>query len=228
MTDDILLPLPRPGRSGKLRGAARDAAAARLRALGWALPEIAERLGFYDAAQAAAAIRRALANTVRVARDEQRILELDGLLELERALWRELQQQHILVSNGRVIRDDFEVPINDDRITLEIVDRILKVKEARSKLLGLAAPARAEILTIDSVDSAIRDLENEIESYRKTGQRQQLTETKSKLAALKHPQHVTAERLGRFELGQDLVSLTLQLACPGSKAVDGFLMLADI
>jgi hypothetical protein len=66
-----------------------------------------------------------------------------------------------------VIRDDYEVPINDDRITLEVVDRILKVKEARAKLLGLAAPTRSEVLTIDSVDSAIRDLENEISQYRK-------------------------------------------------------------
>lgn len=167
MSDEILLPLPAPGRSGKLRGATRDAAAARLRALGWSLPEIAERLDLGDSARAAAAIRRALANTVRVARDEQRVLELDGLAELERALWRELQQQHILVSNGRIIRDDFEIPVNDDRMTLEIVDRILRVKEARSKLLGLNAPTRSEVLTIDSVDSAIRDLETEIAQYRK-------------------------------------------------------------
>jgi hypothetical protein len=167
MSDEIILPLPAPGRTGKLRGVARDAAAARLRALGWSLDEICDRLEFANPVQTAAAIRRALATTVRIAKDEQRLLELDGLMELERALWRELQQNHILVSNGRVIRDDYEVPINDDRITLEVVDRILKVKEARAKLLGLAAPTRSEVLTIDSVDSAIRDLENEISQYRK-------------------------------------------------------------
>jgi hypothetical protein len=168
MTDfDILLPIPNPGRTGRLRGSARDAAAARLRALGWSLPEISSHLGFTNHDQAAAAIRRALATTVRVARDEQRLLELDGLLELERALWRELQSSHILVSNGRIIRGDDEQPLEDDRFALECVDRILKVKEARSKLLGLAAPTRSEILTIDSVDSAIRDLENEIATYRK-------------------------------------------------------------
>jgi hypothetical protein len=60
------------------------------------------------------------------------------------------------------------VPIEDSRFMLECIDRILKVKESRRKLLGLDAPARAEILTIDSVDSAIRDLETEIAQYRRS------------------------------------------------------------
>jgi hypothetical protein len=168
MPDEILLPLPPRGRSGKLRGAARDAEAARLRALGWSLQEIADRLGLHDPARAGAAIRRALANTVRIAKDEQRLLELQSLDECERALWVEIRASHILVSNGRIIRDDFEVPIEDSRFMLECIDRILKVKESRRKLLGLDAPARAEILTIDSVDSAIRDLETEIAQYRRS------------------------------------------------------------
>jgi hypothetical protein len=167
--DQILLPLPKPGRTGKLRGAARDAEACRLKALGWTIAEIATKLEFNDPTQAGAAIRRALANTVRVSRDETRLSELQSLDEVENRLWRELQAHHILVSNGRVIRDDFEIPLPDDRLTLEVIDRILKVKEARSKLLGLAAPTRAEILTIDSVDSAIRDLENEIAQHKKSG-----------------------------------------------------------
>jgi hypothetical protein len=167
MSEEILLPLPRPGRVGKLRGAPRDAEATRLRALGWSLEEVADRLEFHGPAHAAAAIRRALANTVRIAKDEQRLLELQSLDECERALWVEIRSRHILVSNGRIIRDEYEVPLEDSRFLLECMDRILKVKESRRKLLGLDAPMRAEVLNIDSVDSAIRELENEISSYKK-------------------------------------------------------------
>jgi hypothetical protein len=159
---EVLLPLPRQNRSGKLRGAARDAEAARLRALGWSLTEIAERLDFYNPVQAGASIRRALANTTRIARDEQRLLELQSLDECERALWVKIRAQHILVSNGHIIRGDDEQPIEDSRFLLEAIDRILRVKESRRKLLGLDAPARSEVLTIDSVEAEIAKLEREL------------------------------------------------------------------
>lgn len=165
MPDDILAPIPPRGKYR--RGAQLDASAVRLRALGWSLEEISDHLSLGDASRAGAAIRRGLANTVRVARDEQRLLELSSLDELERACWVELRAHHILVSNGRVVRDDYDVPLEDDRFVLETIDRILKIKETRAKLLGLNAPARAEVLSIDSVDAAIMDLEREIDSYRK-------------------------------------------------------------
>ncbi len=169
MPDEILLPLPASARSVKRRGAGRDNEAARLKALGWSLQEIADHLDLnHDPARAGAAIRRALANTVRIARDEQRLLELAGLDELERACWIELQARHVLVSNGRIIRGDDEEPLEDDRFVLETVDRILRIKDTRAKLLGLNAPTRSEVITIDSVDSAIRDLETEIATYRRS------------------------------------------------------------
>jgi hypothetical protein len=139
--------------------------AARLKALGWSLPEIADHLGLGgDPRRAGAAIRRALANTVRVARDEQRLLELQSLDELERACWIELRARHILVSNGRIVRDEMDVALEDDRFVLETIDRILKIKEHRGKLLGLNAPTRSEVLTIDSVDAEITKLEQELRS----------------------------------------------------------------
>lgn len=165
MSEDVLLPLP--PRGPYKRGPGRDAQAVRLKALGWSLEEIATHLGLNDdPARAAAAIRRGLANTVRVARDEQRLLELSSLDELERACWVELRAHHVLVSNGRIVRDDDDEPLEDDRFVLEVIDRILKIKEQRAKLIGLNAPARAEILTIDSVDAEIRRLEDELRQHR--------------------------------------------------------------
>jgi hypothetical protein len=168
MPDDILLPLP--PRGPYKRGPQRDSQAVRLKALGWSLQEISEHLGLgSDPARAGAAIRRGLANTVRVARDEQRLLELSSLDELERACWVELRARHIMVSNGRVIRDDDDVPLEDDRFVLETIDRILKIKDQRAKLLGLNAPARAEVLTIDSVEAEIMRLEQELRQGQRSG-----------------------------------------------------------
>ncbi len=166
--DEVLLPLPSRGRTGKLRGTARDAEACRLKALGWSLEEVASKLDFPSPNHAGVAIRRALATTVRVSRDETRLIELQSLEEMESRLWRELASHHIMVSNGRVVRDEFDVALPDDRFTLECIDRILKIKERRARFLGLDAPTRAEVLTIDSVDSAIRDLENEIAQHKKS------------------------------------------------------------
>jgi len=161
MPEEILVPLP--PRGPYKRGPARDSQAVRLKALGWSLEEIAEHLGLNgDPVRAGAAIRRGLANTVRVARDEQRLLELQSLDELERACWIELRARHILVSNGRIVRDDYEIPLEDDRFVLECIDRILKIKDTRSKLLGLNAPTRSEVLTIDSVEAEIIRLEHEL------------------------------------------------------------------
>ena len=167
MPDDILLPLP--PRGPYKRGPQRDAQAVRLKALGWSLEEIAQHLGLNgDPSRAGAAIRRGLANTVRVARDEQRLLELQSLDELERACWVELRAHHVMVSNGRIVRDEFDVPVEDDRFILEVMDRILRIKDQRAKLLGLNAPAKAEILTIDSVDAEIRRLEEELRQRRES------------------------------------------------------------
>lgn len=164
---DVLVPLP--PRGPYKRGPQRDAQACRLKALGWSLDDIAHHLGLGDdPRRAAAAIRRGLANTVRVARDEQRLLELSSLDELERACFLELQSRHIMVSNGRIIRDDDDEPLDDDRFLLETVDRILKIKEVRAKLLGLNAPARAEVLTIDSVEAEIMRLEHELRQNRES------------------------------------------------------------
>lgn len=167
MPEEILVPLP--PRGPYKRGPQRDAQAVRLKALGWSLEEIADYLGLNgDPTRAGAAIRRGLANTVRVARDEQRLLELSSLDELERACWMEMRARHVMISNGRVVRDDDGEPYEDDRFVLETIDRILKIKDQRAKLLGLNAPARAEVLTIDSVEAEIMRLEHELRQNRES------------------------------------------------------------
>lgn len=171
MADDaegerLLLPLPIGPVDG--RGRARDNEAARLKAIGWRLERVAKHLGYLDAdgipdpARAAAGIKRAMARAVRFATDETRALELQSYDELEATCWRELQSNHRLVQNGRIILDLDGTPLEDRRFLMEIVDRILKIKERRSRLLGLDAPTRAEVITVDSIDAEIAKLEREL------------------------------------------------------------------
>lgn len=150
------------------KGRNRDNEAMRLRALGWSLEDICERLNLGDdVTRAAAAIKRAMLVTARFAAEEHRIIELAGLDELEATIWRELKSHHVLVQHGRVIRDDDTgEPLEDSRFVLEAADRILKIKERRAQMLGTDAPKRTEIFSVDSIDAEIKRLEAEVQQSR--------------------------------------------------------------
>lgn len=173
MSDDaemetFLIPVPATrGKNGAMWKGERDAKAARLKALGWSIPEIAKHLGLdqpnpeHATARTAAAIRRAMARAVRFAGDEERHLQLQSLDEMELRLWQLLDDGMILVQQGRIIMAD-DVPMDDKRFNLEVLDRILKVKDQRAKLLGTYAPTRVESITIDSVEAEIERLQKEL------------------------------------------------------------------
>ena len=142
----------------------RDAEAAKLIALGWDPQEIADRLGYGDDKEAVKAAQRATALAIRFARDEQRFMELRGLNEIEVRLWKLLDTEVVLVQHGRLIIID-GTPMPDHRFALEVMDRILHVKQQRSKLLGLDAPVKIENITISSVEEEIARIEMEINPH---------------------------------------------------------------
>jgi len=170
--DQYLLALPtKTGKTLQHRGRDRDREAARLKALGWSFEEIAQRLdltsrhtGQPDPYRAAAAIKRAMAEAIRFAGDEMRLMELKSLDELEALAWRTLRNRHPLVQQGRIVRNELDEALDDDRYILELIDRILRIKERRAKLLGLDAPVRSEVITMDSVEAEISRLEAELRS----------------------------------------------------------------
>lgn len=172
--DDEIYLVPRPPGSRSYTGAGRDrdAEALRLKALGWTLQEIADQLKLTGDGpkRATAAIKRAMAVMVRFAGEEHRLLEMTSLDELEAACWRELRARHVLVQQGRVVLTDEGKAVNDDRFILETVDRIIKIKDQRARLLGLNAPTKSEVLTIDSVDAEIKRLEAELRLTRAVNQ----------------------------------------------------------
>ena len=168
MSTDELLPLPykeagrpdgpdeffqekRPDGHPRFHSWKRDREASRLAAIGHSPEEIAEILELLDSAtgepdprRAVKAIQRGLTAVYRFTSDETRFQELQSLDEMERHLWGSLRKEHVLVQQGRVIIQD-GAPVQDERFVLEALDRILKIKERRSKYLGLDAQVRVSV-----------------------------------------------------------------------------------
>lgn len=144
--------------------AERDADAARLRAEGKTYDHIANALGYHDRSAARKGVQRALLAVVQEAGDELRVLEVERLNRLVDTAWQVMERVHYAHSQGRVVMLD-GAPLLDDGPTLAAMDRILKIMERRAKLLGLDAPQRHEVLTIDAIDAEIQRLDREFAEH---------------------------------------------------------------
>jgi hypothetical protein len=149
--DEDFFPERAPDGHPKYHSWKRDREAARLKAIGHDLEEIAEMLelrdsttGEFDPRRAAKAVQRGLTAVYRFTTDETRLQELQSLDEMERHLWQSLRRKHVLVQQGRVIMVEGQV-VEDERFVLEALDRILKIKERRAKYLGLDAQVRLSV-----------------------------------------------------------------------------------
>jgi len=159
---------PKPSRDGhgdytrNIDTVERDAEAARLRARDHTFQEIADQLGFAGRNGARYAVERALASAIAEPAEELRRLELMKLDAMSRSAWEVLEAQHYLVSQGRVIHLGDGEPLGDDAPVLHAIDRLLKISERRCKLLGIDAPVRMEVTSIDALDQQIAALEAEL------------------------------------------------------------------
>lgn len=154
-------------RAQRAKTAERRAKAVEMRLAGADYDTIATTLGYSDRGAAHKDITRALEaniaeqhHSVELYREE----ELRTLDLLMAEAWAVLKRQHVTVSHGKVIVDeDTGQKLLDDGPTLQAIDRILKIRERRAKLLGLDAPTKVEAITIDALDRAIADLAAELE-----------------------------------------------------------------
>lgn len=157
----------KPGRKQRtIDTAERDADAARLRAQGKTYQTIAETLGWTHASAARKAVQRALVAVVQEAGDELRVLEVERLNDLLDRAYQVMDTVHYAHSAGKLIeRYDAEQgrfePLRDSAPILGAMDRVLKIMERRAKLLGLDAPTRHEVLTLEGIDAEIARLERE-------------------------------------------------------------------
>lgn len=149
--DDEFFPEQAPADRQKYGSWKVDREAARLKAVGYSLEEIAEKLllrdwrtGEFDARRAAKAVQRGLSAVYRFTTEEIKLQELQSLDEMERHLWDALRKEHVLVQQGRVIMIEGHI-VQDERFVLETLDRILKIKERRAKYLGLDAQIRLSV-----------------------------------------------------------------------------------
>lgn len=151
ITDENFLPDETPKGYPAYHDYKKDREAARLKATGWSLDEIAEHLGLTDwqtgdpdPRRAATAIQRGLSLVHQVSIDEKRLEQLQHYEMMKRHIWDSLNKDHVLVQQGRVVFQD-GVPVEDRRFALECFDRLNRIEESISKLLGTQAAQRFSV-----------------------------------------------------------------------------------
>lgn len=99
--------------------------------------------------------------------------EIEKLDELESKIWKMLDKRYYKVDHGKLIRIEDEntgeeVPLLDDGPILAAADRLLKISERRSKMLGLDKPVQAEVThKAESVDSELLDVLKKVQERAK-------------------------------------------------------------
>ncbi len=89
-----------------------------------------------------------------------RDIEIGKLDLLEERLWMMIDDEYYTVANGQVVYMETGEPVPDIEPVLKIIDRILKVMERRSKLLGLDKPIRvdATVTQVDAIDREFAEM----------------------------------------------------------------------
>lgn len=121
----------------------RDAEFLELRKRGLAYRAIAAQTG-YDVKTVHEAVKRCMAAVTEEPAQEVRQLELERLDDMWTAVMKVLEAKHFTVSQGRIVYLGDE-PLEDDGPVLAAVDRLLRIQERRSKLLGLDSAVKQEI-----------------------------------------------------------------------------------
>jgi hypothetical protein len=157
-----------PGRS-RAEGAAIAARRAKLveyrrRKIPYA--DFYEELGYTSAVVARKDFARALEEniaaqnaSVEVYREEQ-LQELDYLAEEAHKILR--ARHYVVTQSGKIVEDpETGQPMVDDGPVLAAIDRLVKILDRIAKLRGLDQ-IKVEVMTIDAIEAAIVDLNNQL------------------------------------------------------------------
>lgn len=121
----------------------RDARLLEMRKRGMTYRAIAAAEGL-DVKNVHTAIKDAMAAVTEEPAAEVRQLELERLDDMWMAVMKVLEAKHFKVSDGRLVRLGDE-PLEDDAPVLAAVDRLLRIQERRSKLLGLDSAQKVDM-----------------------------------------------------------------------------------
>lgn len=151
ISDENFLPDEAPENYPAQHNYKRDREAARLKAMGWSLDEIAEELGLTDwrtkepdPRRAATAVQRGLSLVHQVTIDEKRLEQLQHYEMMKRHVWDAMNHDHVLVQQGRVILID-DLPVEDRRFALECMDRLVRIENSITDLVGTKAATRFSV-----------------------------------------------------------------------------------
>ncbi|MGW1814082.1 hypothetical protein ACWCQM_11050 [Streptomyces sp. NPDC002125] len=123
----------------------RDAAAAGLRAEGKTYQQIADALGYCDRGEAWRGVQKAKEDVARVPVVKLIQTEAAQLDELYVAALDVLERNHVMVSHGRIVKDDDGNPLLDDGPKLAAIRELRGVRESYRKLFGVDAPSRVSV-----------------------------------------------------------------------------------
>lgn len=126
-----------------------------------------EELGYNSVSAARRDFTRALEENITAQRASVEVWREEQLAELEylaEEAHKVLREKHYVVSaSGKVAVDpDTEEPLIDHGPRLAAIDRLVKILDRVAKLRGLDAPQKLEVMTIDAIDAAIADLNQQI------------------------------------------------------------------
>ncbi|MFJ4837165.1 hypothetical protein [Streptomyces sp. NPDC088746] len=123
----------------------RDAAAAGLRADGKTYKEIAAELGYSDKGEAWRGVQKAKADVAREPVAKLIQTEAAQLDALYVAALEVLERDHVMVSHGRIVKDDDGEPLLDDGPKLNAIRELRALRESYRKLFGTDAPSRVSV-----------------------------------------------------------------------------------
>lgn len=129
--------------------------------------DIWEELGYSSRGHATKDFSRIFEQQIteqRASVEVYREMELTRLDQLTLEAINVLRTRHYAITpSGKVGRhpDTNEVLV-DDGPTLAAIDRLLKIQARRARLLGLDAPQKMEVLTLDAIDARIDELNEQL------------------------------------------------------------------
>lgn len=126
-------------------GAERDARAVDLRAEGWTYRRIAEELGYSSHTAVMQACRRAVRDITKGPAEKLLALHVERLETLYEAALEVAEREHVVVSHGKIIRDDDGIPLRDSGPKLAAIREARATLESFRKLAGIDAPSRVSI-----------------------------------------------------------------------------------
>lgn len=137
----------------------RDTEACKLRTAGWSYPEIAAHLGYHDGSGAFKAVNRMIHRMAQEPTAELVKLEVERLDVLWRDAMEVMRNKHLIVQNGKVVLGTNGEPMEDDAPRLAAINHLLAIQARRAKLLGLDAPKKVEVLTMEAIKAEIDRME---------------------------------------------------------------------